>query len=168
MRTRRGRYRPLLFLFGIVAALGYVASRWTDAVAVRGSSMAPTLEPGDLLLVERWTLVRRAPRVGDVVLARDPRDAARELIKRVSTVGPGHVELRGDGAASTDSRVFGDVPLDAVAWRVAFRYWPPNRFGMLPPARKSTPSRQLEPQGGEPACSTFGDLVVGGEGAAEA
>lgn len=163
MRTQRGRSRPLFLLCGIVAALGFVASRWTDAVAVRGSSMAPTLEPGDLLLVERWTLARRAPRVGDIVLARDPRDAGLELIKRVSAVREGEVELRGDGGASTDSGVFGDVPLDAVAWRVAVRYWPPDRFGRVPPAPKPTPSLQFEPQGGEPACSAFGDLVVGSE-----
>lgn len=163
MRTRRGRSRPLFFILGIGAGLGFVASRWTDAVAVRGSSMAPTLEAGDLLLVERWTFTRRAPRAGDIVLARDPRNGGRELIKRVAGVRAGRVELRGDGSASTDSREFGDLPPEAVAWRVALRYWPLERFGSVPSAPKPTPSLQLEPQGGEPACSAFGDLVVGSE-----
>ena len=163
MRTQRGRSRPLFFILGIGTALGFLASRWTDAVAVRGSSMAPTLEPGDLLLVERWTFTRRAPRAGDVVLARDPRNGGRELIKRVMSVSGGRVQLRGDGSASTDSRVFGDLPLEAVPWRVALRYWPLDSFGRVPPAPSPTPQLQLEQEGGEPACSAFGDLVVGGE-----
>jgi signal peptidase I len=155
--------RPLFVILGIAAALGFVASRWADVVGVRGSSMEPTLKPGDLLLVERWTFTRRAPRAGDVVLARDPRNGGRELIKRVAGVGGGRVELRGDGSASTDSRVFGDLALEAVAWRVALRYWPLERFGRVPPAPRTAPPLELEPQGGEPACSAFGDLVVGSE-----
>ena len=158
MRTQRGRFRPLFFILGIGAALGFVASRWTDAVAVRGSSMAPTLEPGDLLLVERWTFTRRASRAGDVVLARDPRNGERELIKRVSAVHDGQVKLRGDAARSTDSRVFGDLPQSAVEWRVAFRYWPLARLGPIPAAPLAL---TVEAQGGEPACTAFGDLVVG-------
>jgi nickel-type superoxide dismutase maturation protease len=158
MRTQRGRFRPLFLFLGVAAGLAAVASRWTDAVAVRGSSMAPTLEPGDLLLVERWTFTRRAPRAGDIALARDPRDGGRELIKRVSAVHDGRVKLRGDAARSTDSRAFGDLPQTAVEWRVAFRYWPLARLGPIPAAPLAL---TVEAQGGEPACSAFGDLVVG-------
>jgi nickel-type superoxide dismutase maturation protease len=150
--------RPLLLFLGVAAGLAAIASRWTDAVAVRGSSMAPTLLPGELLLVERWTFTRRAPRIGEVVLARDPRDGGRELIKRVAAVRDGQVALRGDAARSTDSRVFGDLPQSAVEWRVAFRYWPLARLGPIPAVPVAL---ALEPQGGEPACSAFGDLVVG-------
>jgi signal peptidase I len=150
--------RPLLLFLGVAAGLAAIASRWTDAVAVRGSSMAPTLLPGELLLVERWTFTRRAPRIGEVVLARDPRDGGRELIKRVAAVRDGQVALRGDAALSTDSRVFGDLPRSAVEWRVAFRYWPLARVGRVPAAPVPL---ALEAQGGEPACSAFGDLVVG-------
>lgn len=117
--------------------------------------MAPTLQPGDQLLVERLTFRWRSPRLGEVVLVRDPRQPSRELIKRVWAIGDAGVELRGDGTASTDSRAFGSLPFDTVAWRVAFRYWPLSRFG--PVGAASVPA---EPLGGEPACSTFGDLVV--------
>jgi nickel-type superoxide dismutase maturation protease len=158
MRTQRGRLRPLFLVLGAVSGVAWLASRWTDAVAVRGTSMAPTLLPGELLLVERWTFRRRPPRTGDVVLARDPRARDRELIKRVATVIDGAVELRGDGSATTDSRTFGRVPVSEVAWRVAVRYWPLGRIGPIPP----TPPVVYEPDGGEPACTAFGDLVVGG------
>lgn len=164
MHARRGRIRPLFFVLAAAAGLAFLARRWTDVVVVRGSSMAPTLEPGDQLLVERWSLSRRQPLQGEVVLAPDPRRPERELIKRVAAVSGESVELRGDGPASTDSRDFGLLPPDAIRWRVALRYWPLSRFGPLPtPSVSRETALELEPQGGEPACSAFGDLVVGSE-----
>ncbi len=150
-----------MLLVGL-AGVAVAARRWTDVVVVRGSSMTPTLLPGDLLLVERRTFTRRAPRTAEVVLARDPRDPSRELIKRVVAVHGCGVELRGDGSASTDSRAFGTLPPDAIAWRVVVRYWPPSRVGRIPSAPPAPPSSERSAElGGEAACSRFGDLVVG-------
>ena len=111
-----------------------VGRRWLDAVEVRGRSMAPSLLPGDRLLVESRTYAGRMPRRGEVVLAPDPRKPERELIKRVVAIddATASAELRGDDpAASTDSREFGAVPLSAIRWRAVFRYWPPERAGRL-------------------------------------
>jgi len=111
-----------------------VGRRWLDVVEVRGRSMAPSLLPGDRLLVESHTYQDRTPRLGEVVLAADPRNPARELIKRVAKIDEATAcaELRGDDpAASTDSREFGAVPLAEIRWRAVFRYWPPGRAGRL-------------------------------------
>ncbi len=126
------RLTPLLLAGGVAGIATLAARRWLDAVEVEGDSMAPTLLPGELLIVERLTLARRPPRNGDVVLAADPRQPTRELVKRVAAYDPGtdRVELRGDATeASTDSRSFGSVPREEVCWRVALRYWPPDRIG---------------------------------------
>jgi nickel-type superoxide dismutase maturation protease len=162
---RRTPVRALLAgtVVGLAAGAALAALRRLDAVEVEGSSMAPALLPGDRLLVESWTYAWRPPRAGEVVLAPDPR-GGRELIKRAAAVHDGAVELRGDRpASSTDSRHFGAVPASAVRWRVSLRYWPPARFGRVPMAPAPL---QLEPQGGEPACTAFEHLVVGAEGAA--
>ena len=124
--------RPLVALFGAAAGLaaGAAATRWLDVVEVRGSSMAPALLAGDRLVVESRTYARRPPRAGEIVLAADPRQGERELIKRVASVDhvAGAADLRGDSAGeSTDSREFGPVPLAQIRWRAAFRYWPPDR-----------------------------------------
>jgi nickel-type superoxide dismutase maturation protease len=117
------------------AALGYLGwqtLRHLDAVEVNGRSMIPTLEPGDRLLVETWSFGRRRPRVGEVVIAPDPREPSRELVKRVAAVGDGRVTLRGDSAKSTDSRRFGTVPIADVRARAAIRYWPLAKAGLIP------------------------------------
>ena len=124
-------------MLGVAAGIS-VGRRWLDVVEVRGASMAPSLLPGDRLLVESHTYEGRHPRPGEVVLAADPRERERELIKRVATVDDeaGSAELRGDApAASTDSRDFGSVPLAAIRWRAVYRYWPPGRVGGLPSDR---------------------------------
>ena len=145
----RGLIWPLLGLVGVLAA-----RRWIDVVEVRGRSMAPALLPGDRLVVARLG----SPRVGDVVLAADPRDARRELIKRVSEVDVRGVTLRGDNAAaSTDARTFGMLPRTDVRWRVIGRYWPPLRIGPVPTVARIEPFEE----GGEPACAVPEALVAG-------
>ena len=140
MSTERGRHRPLSSFLVRGAALGAgvaavaFARRWLDVVEVQGGSMAPTLLPGEWLLVERRTYARRPPRVGEIVLAADPRDPTRELIKRVAALDgeTGLVELVGDAPdASTDSRAFGALPVTSIRWRVIGRYYPLPRLGRL-------------------------------------
>ena len=130
--------------------------RAVDVVEVRGRSMAPTLLPGDRLLAIR---LRRAARVGDVVLAADPRDPARELVKRVSHRDRSKLYLRGDNpAASTDARAFGAMTDASVRWRAVLRYWPYRRIGRVP--RRPDLAAELD-RGGEPACAVPDALVVG-------
>jgi nickel-type superoxide dismutase maturation protease len=133
MARRRLLGGPFFLMLGVAAGIS-VGRRWLDVVEVRGGSMAPSLLPGDRLLVESHTYQSRRPRPGEVVLAADPRNPDRELTKRVAAVDPdaAAAELRGDApAASTDSREFGAVPLSEIQWRAVFRYWPPQRAGRL-------------------------------------
>ena len=116
------RPRALICLVVAASAL-FAARRWLDVVEVRGRSMAPTLLPGDRLLV-----VRAHARLGDVVLAPDPRHPTRELVKRVASIGPDCVALRGDNEpASIDAT----VSPAAVRWRALFRYWPASRLSAV-------------------------------------
>jgi nickel-type superoxide dismutase maturation protease len=116
----------------VIAGAAVAAGRWLDVVEVRGRSMAPTLLPGDRLLVESVTYGRRLPKAGEIVLAWDPRQPSRELVKRLAVVDPssGSAEITGDAPDdSTDSRTFGPIDLGDVRWRAMARVWPPHRFG---------------------------------------
>jgi len=143
------RPRALIWVVMGVAA-GVAARRWLDAVEVRGRSMAPTLLPGDRLLV-----VRARPRVGDIVLAADPRQPSRELIKRVESVDADALSLRGDNRIASSN---GIVASGSVGWRAVLRYWPPSRA-----TARLGRSRWLDPvaEGGEPACSVPEALIAG-------
>lgn len=110
------------------AALVWWAWRQFDRVEVFGLSMAPTLEPGDHLLVHRTTSLC----AGDIVAATDPREPGRTVLKRVAEVGDTSLVLLGDNPAhSTDSRLWGRVPIASVQGRAIYRYSPPQRAGRL-------------------------------------
>lgn len=165
MRPLRGLAGPLVASLALVgafaAALTALLGRGFDLVQVRGRSMTPALWPGDRLVV---VPLRRAPRAGEIVLAPDPREPSRELVKRVVAVNATGVVLRGDNpAASTDARTFGDVPLQGVRWRAVARTWPLRRIG---PLRAELPLL-LEPidEGGEPACA-FPEALIAGQDSA--
>jgi nickel-type superoxide dismutase maturation protease len=102
----------------LTALLGRTRPR---RLVVSGTSMLPTLRPGDRLLVARTRRIRE----GDVVVVHDPRSWSRLVCKRVVTADARHIVVRGDNPeASTDSRAFGPVPAEWVVGRVLRRYWP--------------------------------------------
>ena len=95
--------------------------------------MRPTLEPGDWLLVDPDAYRRRRPRAGDLVVAPDPRESGRLLVKRVAALDiDGRVLLAGDARDdSTDSRTFGAVEAGVILGRAWFRVWPRRRIGTV-------------------------------------
>ncbi len=113
-----------------------------EVVSIPSDSMAPTLEPGDQVLVNRLiytgrpfgVLPRRTVRKGDVVLFRPPFDPRQNYMKRcVGLAGDwfegdvlpaGALWLEGDARArSLDSRRFGAVPESALAGRAVAVLW---------------------------------------------
>lgn len=116
--------RALAAVVALVIVRAWLLRRFVT-YEVRGESMLPTFSDGDFLVARRLPPAG-VPAPGDVVLALDPRDPGRTLLKRIAATGPaGQVTLLGDNpAASTDSRTFGDVPAEAILARVCFRYWP--------------------------------------------
>jgi len=85
--------------------------------------MEPLFRAGQYVLVNRRAYLQKKPRTGDVVVVRDPRQASRLLLKRISSVADEESYfVFGDNAiSSTDSRVFGSVSKDSIVGKVIAR-----------------------------------------------
>lgn len=121
----------LLLAVGAIAIIDRLGRSWESRVAVEGHSMEPTLSAGDWLLVDPGAYRRRAPRVGELAVARDPRDASRVIVKRVAAIDTNsRLTLAGDHPAhANDAEQIGAVERAAVLGRPWFCYWPLTRFG---------------------------------------
>lgn len=137
MHSQSGPWKRVALALGVAVPGLFVLSLWPllrrfKAVVVEGESMTPALYPEDYVLVDRAAYASRLPGRGEVVLALDPRETSRTLLKRVAEVSDGGIELFGDNAAlSTDSRDFGPVSPELLRGRVTFIYWPPSRVGRV-------------------------------------
>ncbi|MEU5881915.1 nickel-type superoxide dismutase maturation protease [Spirillospora sp. NPDC047279] len=109
------------------------------AVAVAGDSMTPALRPGDALVVRRGGRVA----VGDVVVARHPRESGTVVVKRVAFRDGDGWWLESDNQEARgrqDSWNWGAVPDELVLGRVVARYWPPSRVSVFAARRGRPPS----------------------------
>jgi signal peptidase I len=86
---------------------------------VSDTSMQPALRPGDGVIVATWL----RPRVGDIVVLRNPERSMSYTVKRVVAITDGAIQVRGDNVnVSRDSRHFGPVPRTSIVGRVVLRY----------------------------------------------
>lgn len=143
-KARRFVLRIISRVPGAYSALAFLLAR---RVSVRGWSMAPALLPDERLLFDRLAYVRRRPRAGEIVLVAHPLHPRLRMVKRV-TGGPGDTVgglihprvlhrgeywVEGDNPdASTDSREFGPVARRDILGRAWLRYWPVERWKVLP------------------------------------
>lgn len=94
--------------------------------------MEPTLLPGDWLLVDPDAYADRSPQAGELVVATDPREPGRLIVKRVEALDvDGRLRLSGDHPAhrqAAQQLVFDAAALGGQAW---LRYWPLARVGRV-------------------------------------
>jgi nickel-type superoxide dismutase maturation protease len=119
----------------LVGAAAFAFVRYRPArVAIEGVSMAPTLLPGDWVLVVTPERYER----DDVVVVEHPQRPGYEVVKRIVGVpgdtagdrvlGDDEYWVEGDFAQrSTDSRQFGPVPRHALKAKAVLIYWPLER-----------------------------------------
>lgn len=108
-----------------------IVYKFFSKVEVKGTSMLPTLEQGDRLLVAKLKI-----NVGDLVVIKDPYVLGVDLVKRVTDVfennGAIFYEVIGDNLGfSTDSRHFGPISSNHVIGKVVYRYAPNGRSGFI-------------------------------------
>jgi signal peptidase I len=81
---------------------------------VKEQSMEPFCQEGDFVVVNRMSYLFSRPKVGQLVVLKDPRDS-RRIVKRIGVVKDSFVWVEGDNREkSTDSRNFGWVSVKAL------------------------------------------------------
>jgi signal peptidase I len=77
----------VLIVGGFVGLLLYLHLRVVQVAYVPSESMAPTLLPGDRLLVALDAYRKHSPNYGDIVVFRSPKDDAYEIKRVIGTRG---------------------------------------------------------------------------------
>ncbi len=106
---------------------------------IHGHSMSPTLNGGELVVVDEGSHNTQPPQRGDLVAAAPGASGGTKLVKRIAgvpgeivtvseqrvTLGANEYLLLGDHAQdSLDSRAFGPVALNELQGHVRLRLWP--------------------------------------------
>ncbi len=125
----RKALRKLTSIPGVYPLLAFLTAR---RVVVRGTSMLPTLAPGERVLCDRLAYRSGNPVLGDVVLARHPARPGLRMLKRVAGESAEEFTLLGDHPEeSTDSRQLGPFRAEDILARAWIVYWPPQRVRHL-------------------------------------
>ena len=106
----RTTIRRVLWFAGAIVFLLVLRSFVVEPVRVRSDSMAPTLRPGAVLLIDKFTYLARDPRRGEIVVAVDPRSGA-SIVKRVVAVGGDSVGIE-NGALVVNGAVVVEKYID--------------------------------------------------------
>jgi signal peptidase I len=104
------------FLLALALAFVMPLRAWVaEPITIASASMEPTLRVGKLMILDKWSLRRRAPRRGEIVSFRSPV-GPEDLVKRVIGVPGDVVEIRDkrvfvNGQAQDEPYVVHDRPL---------------------------------------------------------
>jgi len=78
----------LAMIIGLSIGCYFVISHYfVQSVQVVGQSMVPTLQPDNHYLLNRWAFHNRDPKVGEVVVLRDPADQGISVKRVIATDG---------------------------------------------------------------------------------
>lgn len=84
-----------LVLIGLAVLLFFVLRAFVFRTAhIDGFSMAPTLEHGDWVILNRFVYILSAPRVGDITAFPNPENPSEHFVKRVIATQGDTVDLR--------------------------------------------------------------------------
>ena len=93
--------RWYVYLIFIVFSLGY-PSTYADIIRsevfqpfkIPSASMAPSIMPGDFLVLNKFIYKKHPPRRGDIVIFRNPNDPSRHFMKRIVAMPGDTIEIR--------------------------------------------------------------------------
>ena len=107
----------------VLVALLVIRTLAIEPVRVRSDSMAPTIQDGDALVIDKLTYLFRDPLVGEIVITADPQ-SGDVIVKRVVAVGGDEIGIE-DGVLIRNGDVVTDDVTDADDSGMDGRYFGP-------------------------------------------
>lgn len=84
LEIKKSEYRENIEAFAIaVVTILFILIFVAQSFLVKGTSMDPTLEDGERLIVDKITYKFRKPKLGEVIVFKYPGDPSKKFIKRV-------------------------------------------------------------------------------------
>jgi signal peptidase I len=97
---RLGMLIEMMLIVGAAFVIAMLVQTFVVSfTGVKQTSMMTTILPGDRIIVNRITYHLREPKLGEIVVARDPIDDRKDIVKRIVAVG-------GDTVAMTDGYLY--------------------------------------------------------------
>jgi signal peptidase I len=93
-RSLVGTVIETLLIVGAAFAIAMVLQTFMFRITgILQTSMLPTIDPGDRIIVNCLTYEFREPKAGEIVVVHDPADAKKDIIKRVIALGGDTIEV---------------------------------------------------------------------------
>lgn len=100
LEIKKSEYRENIEAFAIaVVAILFILIFVAQSFLVKGTSMDPTLQDGERLIVNKITYKFRTPKTGEIIVFKYPGDPSKKFIKRV-------IGEPGDSVSIRDSKVY--------------------------------------------------------------
>jgi signal peptidase I len=100
LEIKKSEYRENVEAFAIaVVTILFILIFIAQSFLVKGSSMDPTLQDGERLLVNKFTYKFTTPKTGEIIVFKYPGDPSKKFIKRV-------IGEPGDSVSIQDSKVY--------------------------------------------------------------
>lgn len=100
LEIKKSEYRENVEAFAIaVVTILFILIFIAQSFLVKGTSMDPTLQDGERLIVNKFTYKFRSPKTGEVIVFKYPGDPSKKFIKRV-------IGEPGDSVSIQDAKVY--------------------------------------------------------------
>ncbi len=100
LEIKKSEYRENVEAFAIaVVTILFILIFVAQSFLVKGTSMDPTLQDGERLIVNKFTYKFKTPKTGEVIVFKYPGDPTKKFIKRV-------IGEPGDSVSIQDSKVY--------------------------------------------------------------
>ena len=98
---------------------------------VYGSSMLPTIEEGDYIMVSKAAYFFNKPQRGDIIVLRSPQNPDSDLIKRIIAVSGDTVEIKDDTVFVNDTALVEPYTLEPPHYLVFPEEIPSGQYFVL-------------------------------------